>query len=338
MDKLRLDSHKLMYQPLRVAQLMAADTWEKAKSVYPLYVEVSPMGACNHRCSFCAVDYLGYQSHRIDAGFIGETLYKMYVCGTKSVMFAGEGEPLLHKDINGMVRTARDIGLDVAITTNGVLLNKLDPIDEISWIRVSMNAGTRETYAKIHRTDPRDFDRVLANLADAVLRKGKCSISAQMVLLPENAHEVETLKQIGKDIGLDFVAIKPYSQHRSSLNKQDGVVAAPEDSVGLVVRRTAFETSVMEYDKCRATPNLWAYIRANGDVYSCSAFLGDDRFNLGNINRQTFREIWQGDKRRENWEMMQAFDVAECRMNCRMNQCNIYLHDIVEGTPFANFI
>lgn len=333
-----IDSHRLMYHPLRVAQLMESDTWVKARDVYPLYVEVSPMGACNHRCTFCAVDYLGYTANALDAEFLAETIHDMAICGIKAVMFAGEGEPLLHKNINGMVRSALDVGMDVAITTNGVLLNKLDPIDKISWIRVSLNAGTAETYAKIHRTDPKDFDRVLANLADAVLRKGKCSISAQMVLLPENVREVETLKQIGKDIGLDFVAIKPYSQHRSSLNRQSGTVAAPEDSDGLAVRRTAFETSGMEYDKCRATPNLWAYIRANGDVYSCSAFLGDERFNLGNINRQTFREIWQGDKRRANWEMMQSFDVSECRIGCRMNQCNIYLNDVVEGVPYVNFI
>ena len=48
MDPYRIDSHKLMYHPDRIAQWQTAgDEWEKAKSVYPLYVEIAPAGACN---------------------------------------------------------------------------------------------------------------------------------------------------------------------------------------------------------------------------------------------------------------------------------------------------
>lgn len=342
-DKFKIDSTKLMYHPERVLQLLeGADQWDSAKDIYPLYVEISPCGACNHRCTFCAVDYLGYKTNMLDEKMLESIFWEMAGCGVKSVMFAGEGEPLLHKHINRMVFDARNAGLDVAFTTNGVLLNKLDPIDGISWIRVSLNAGTRETYAKVHRTKPDDFDRVLANLADAVLRKGDCSISAQMVLLPENANEVETLRQIGKDIGLDFVSIKPYSQHKSSITHQyEGInLVPPKDDAGLIVRHAGFETKEMPYAKCSATPFLWAYIMSTGDLYSCSAYLQDDKFNLGNINTQTFREIWHGDKRKANWEYVRnELDIKDCRVNCRMNQANVYMDELKNGrVPSVNFI
>src|SRR3990167_9788586 len=112
-DLYRIDSHKLTFHPQRVAQWLAADTWEKAKKVYPLYFEVTPCAACPHRCKFCSVDTIGYKGtpsfiplvqaphdgNLIDADLIIERMAESKRLGVKSVMFAGTGEPLAHKHI-----------------------------------------------------------------------------------------------------------------------------------------------------------------------------------------------------------------------------------------------
>ena len=99
------------------------------------------------------------------------------------------------------------------------------------------------------------------------------------------------------------------------------------------------ESRPHQYEKCNATPFMWAYFMANGDVFTCSAHLLDKRFCIGNINKQSFKEIWEGEKRHENWRLMKhEFDIKHCRLNCRMNQANIYLEQLKKSIPHHNFI
>ena len=219
-DYYRIDSHKLIFHPARVAK------WLAGEDIYPLYIEIAPFGGCNHRCIFCALDYLKYQPNIIRTQKLKEFLRDIAARGTKSVMFAGEGEPLLHRDIAGLVSYAKKRGLDVAITTNGVLLrqellNKV--LGYLSWLRISLNAGTAKTYAKVHRSHPQDFAQVMANLRQAVSLRNKkkypCVIGVQLLLLKQNYREVSRLAKALKQLGADYLIIKPYSQHPASLNR-----------------------------------------------------------------------------------------------------------------------
>ena len=76
---------------------------------------------------------------------------------------------------------------------------------------------------------------------------------------------------------------------------------------------------------------------ANGDVFTCSDHLTEPRFCIGNLYENTFKEIWEGERRRANWEMMQTFDIKECRLNCRMAKQNVYLEEFAK-VSHRNFI
>lgn len=364
-DKYGVDSHKLVYHPKRVAQwLDGKHDWQLAKAVYPIYMEISPVGACNHRCTFCAVDYIGYKAQRLDAAILGDRLAEMGRLGVKSIMYAGEGEPMLHKEINEIVASTAAAGIDVAFTTNGTLMNRRfieQSLPLVSWIKVSINAGSAENYAAIHQTKASDFDLVLNNLRQAVADKKarnlSCTLGAQILLLPENRHEVTTLAGICRDIGLDYLVVKPYSQHLfsetrryESLRYDDLLVMAEElaafntGSFNVIFREqtmknySASESS--RYKTCHATPYFWAYIMADGEVYGCSAFLTDSRFAYGNINQQSFQAIWEGEKRRRNWQYVShELDISQCRRNCRMEAVNQYLDKLAgQQPPHINFI
>jgi len=363
MDKHLIDSHKLHFHPDRVAQYLAGrDDWEKAKGVYPIYIEVSPIGACNHRCTFCAVDYIGYKTVSLDMDVLRKNLPLMGQMGVRSIMYAGEGEPLLHKQINEIVVLTKKSGIDVSFTTNMSFMPKgftEEALGSVSWIKASVNAGTAETYSQIHRTKAAHFDTTIDNLRQLVEAKRRnkfeTTVGVQCLLLPENQHEIETLAKLCQEIGVDYLVVKPYSQHEFSntrtyedlsyqqfLSMEDRLSSLNTDTFSLIFRSNTMRKydDGNRYPRCYATPFMWAYIMANGTVSGCSAYLLDNRFEYGNINDATFPEIWEGERRHKSFDYVRnELDIKECRRNCRMDEINRYLYQLTDARPaHANFI
>jgi GTP 3',8-cyclase len=379
----KVDSHKMTMHPGWVAKWQEGrSNWEKAKLIYPLQVEISPAGMCNHRCAFCALDFVGYKPEVLPKKVMEETLTHMSHGGVRSVMFGGEGEPCMNPHLADIIVSAKKLGLDSALTTNGSLMNGkfLDKaLGRLSWIKVSIAAGEKETYLKIQRPkNPGDFENVFANLKLAVKLKAEknynCRIGAQVLLLPEagdknknsknkkekipsNFHEIITLAEKLKVIGLDYFVVKPYSHQPLSLTKfykdvdyndytyqiswlKGELQKIATKNFEIILRSNAMEKYSQErtYGLCGSTPFAWAYIMADGSVYNCSAHLLDKRFYLGNIKNNSFKEIWEGEERKKQWQMMKNFDPKNCRKNCVMDKVNEYLWEITHPPYNVNFI
>lgn len=329
--------------------------------IYPLYMEISPSGGCNHRCTFCAFDYLGYEKRFLDTTLLKERLSEMGRLGVKSIMCGGEGEPLLHPEIHLLVAHGTSSGIDMAVTSNGVLFDEKKAeamLPHMKWIKFSINAGNRENYARIHGTKASDFDRVMNNITTAAETKRKkdlgCTIGMQMLLLPENRNDILPFVKQARDTGADYAVIKPFSQHLKSKKKfEAGLVY--ENDLALRDRlleynshdfRIIFRDGAMKkwdeknrpYGQCLGLP-FWCYVDSKGNVWACSSYLGQDRFCFGNILKMTFQEVWEGKKRKAfvHW-MGGGLDVEKCRMNCRMDEINRYLWELTHPGEHVNFI
>ena len=367
MDKYSIDSHKLMWHPERVTKIVEAKgSWEVLKDCQPIYAELSLSGACNHRCTFCSVDYIGYKPIFIDYDVLERFLKDSATIGLKSIMFAGDGEPLLHPRVSDVIDLAHELNIDTSFTTNAVRLNKKfveRSLSKVSWIKASVNAGDAETYSRIHRTSEQDFKTVFENLSYAVqYRKDnniECALGVQALILPDNLESLDKLCIKAIECGLDYIVFKPYVHniymeqpgykdldYSSGNFYRDGIAKLLDKYSGeidIVARFNALdklEGTRERYKTCWSTPSLWFYVSGNSDVYACGAHIGNPLFLLGNINTDSIASIWKSESRKSCLSHVQNdLDLNTCRRTCRMDEANAYIEQIIDQTkPHINFI
>lgn len=354
MKNLKIDSHKLMYHVPRVYD------WLKGKNIYPLYLELGLHAKCNHKCIFCAFDYFDEKISTPPTPklkkFIQEAAHK----GIKSILFSGEGEPLLNPDAHEIIQYSQKKHIDVALSTNGIYLDLQKAkqiLPYLTWIRFSLNAGTSNGYAHIHRTNKTDFSRVLKNIEQAVqIKKNKklnCVIGVQSLLLSENFSEIGKLASKMSRIGVDYLTIKPYSQHPASKNHMKTGLT-PEQISDLKKRLEKFNTDTFnvifrdnaleKMDKAKTYKQCYGFafishITAAGDMYPCNTFVGKKNFVLGNIYDQTLEQIWTGEKKKEVIaRIYKNYNINQCRKSCRTDEINKYLWDLKNPIQHVNFI
>lgn len=346
-----VDSHKLIYHPDRVAE------WREKGDCFPIYVEIGVTNRCNHRCIFCALDWFEKKPVDIDPVVLKHALHDMAECGVKSVMFAGEGEPLLYPDICECVEYSRKEGLDVAITTNGVLFDreKCERIlPALSWIRFSVDAGSSEVHKKVHLGGSKDLDRIIANIKDAVAIKRQNNlpvvIGVQYLLIPDNLDDLLSFIEIFKDIGVDNVQIKPYSQHPLSKNRfvisyadyqhlEEDIRNYGTPEFQVIFRSQTAERLMKkrDYDKCYGL-SYYTLIESDGSIIPCNLFHKNEDFTYGNLNHESFSNIWCGERRKTVLKQFTKEQIMGCRDGCRLDAINRYLAELQNPHPHVNFI
>ncbi len=150
---------------------------DRLRDSYGRYItdlRVSITDRCNYRCVYCRTGNEGALFAELPIAQYLRMIALFVSLGVEKVRLTG-GEPLLRNGLLELIRalaplrTLSGAPLDIAVTTNGHLLETLaQPLRDagLTRITVSMDAVDPETFAAITRV-PRSFDRVLAGIRAA---------------------------------------------------------------------------------------------------------------------------------------------------------------------------
>lgn len=353
LDSYRMDGHKLHWHPDRVA------AWLRGEPIAPLYIDMGITQTCNVACKFC---YYAVPQNRTKAFIPTDALVRFFndaaAIGVKAVGILGDGEPTLHPELYECFTEGAKSGLDLAISTNGVAL-KQDRLAEllrtVKWIRFTLSSATGENYQAMMDRSPKTFDKVVDNIRAAVEIKRRekldVTIGIQMVLIDLCADQVVPLAELGRELGVDYFVVKQTSERETTRHgliihdyrKHEQAFQQAESFSGpdyrVIIKRRKMSLTQRSYDRCHGCAFL-PQITGAGRVYSCGNFFNDERFFMGSIVDESFRDIVAGQRYRAVLERIaNQVDVhSECGIGCRQNEINEYLAMLEATPPHVNFI
>jgi GTP 3',8-cyclase len=186
-------------------------------------LRVSITDRCNYKCVYCRTGNDGALYSELPIEDYLRIARVFVSLGIEKIRLTG-GEPLLRRGLADLVRelsrlrTLDDAPLDLALTTNGHLLEELaEPLRDagLSRITVSMDAVDAEKFARITRV-PGSYERVLRGVR-AAIRAGLAPVKVNCVLLRGfNEDQIVAFARFSRDEGVivRFIEFMPLEEDR----------------------------------------------------------------------------------------------------------------------------
>jgi len=355
----RMNGTKLLWHMDRVHE-----HFRDGKRIAPLYIDMGATKTCNINCVYCYGAYQNMSGEHIKKDALISLFETAPKIGIKGIGLIGDGEPTCNPHIYEAMDVGKKNGLDIAISTNGLLLTDDKKIENIlrncTWMRFNLSAGTKEGYLKIHRVD--GFDILLKNIRRMIeLKKEKgykCEIGLQSVYVPGMMDEEMIVEaKLAVELGVDYFLIKQCSlpEGNESVNDikfdikdynsprvkevLDICEATSTDNTKIIAKRVLMEQEGKRpYDGCLGIP-LLVQISGNGDVFPCGHLFGKKEFLMGNIHDNNIKEIIESEKYWEVIKTMKNFDVHnDCKGACRQDKINEFIYNYVNPPRGINFI
>ena len=276
--------------------------WSKQALQYgvPFNVSIEPTTTCNLGCPECPsglknftrpTGNLDYNFYKKTIDEIGDKLIYLY--------FYFQGEPYMHPKFLELVRYASHKKIYTVTSTNAHFLTERKAKETVESgldrILISIDGTTQETYEQYRIGG--SLEKVLEGTKNLVETKKALNsttphIVFQFLVVKPNEHQVEEVKRLAKEIGVDEVKLKTAQVY----DFENG-----NDLIPTIDKYSRYQKqSDGKYKIKNALLNhcwkLWhsTVITWDGKIVPC-CFDKDAQHQLGDLNNKTFSEIWQSD-------------------------------------------
>src|SRR5438067_9206560 len=183
---------------------------------YPVSVSFEPTTSCNLRCPECPSGLRAFTrpTGMLKKDFFRQTIDDIYK-DLLYLIFYFQGEPFLNPDLLDMVKYAHDKGIYTATSTNAHYLTdekaKRTVESGLDRLIISIDGTTQDVY-KQYRVGG-NLEKVLQGARNIVkwkkeLNSKKPFVFFQFLVVKHNEHQIEEIKQLAKEIGVDQVRFK----------------------------------------------------------------------------------------------------------------------------------
>jgi MoaA/NifB/PqqE/SkfB family radical SAM enzyme len=259
-------------------------------NIHPISAQLDLTTSCNLDCTFCTARNDRKKPKNVDMKKFEETLDGLKELGCKGIEITGGGEPLMHKDFEGIILLIKKKGFDIGLVTNGALISKKkeDIWDNFDWIRVSVNAGP-SMYKQIHNRDV--FNNVLEGLKTLDRRKVFYGVSYVYTGQPYS-DLIELKNIIGSTLkNISYLRVaKDVLKDNKDFDKLKAVVSAEISNNHLFVDYQV-DRDMWIPEKC-VMYKLKPRIDINNDVYPCciSQYRGQNRLGTFDEYKKAMKE------------------------------------------------
>ena len=213
---------------LRSGDSVSADELDpdKVPDFAPISINLDLTTACNYQCDHCVdLDSLN-TGIRFEHDKLLSSLELMAQRGLRSVIVIGGGEPTLYPKFGETIRFMKQLGLQVAIVSNGTgnlkIAEVADCMDSGDWVRLSLDSGTDPTFQAMH--NPRKAFTLEA-ICEAVgaIRDANPDVTVGFSYIVtwqganindrdivENLHEIARAAKLAKDSRFSYISFKPF--------------------------------------------------------------------------------------------------------------------------------
>jgi radical SAM protein with 4Fe4S-binding SPASM domain len=304
-DKLQIISKLTPRRAFNATKVAGSYYWSRitGKAVQwgsPISISVEPTTSCNLRCPECPS---GKREFTRPTGMLQEDFFKRTIDelskDTFYLTFYFQGEPYLNTKFLDMVSYASSKGIYTSTSTNAHYLDDANARRTIESgldrIIISIDGTTQETYEQ-YRVGGK-LEKVIEGAKNIIkwkkeLRSKTPHVVFQFLVVRPNEHQVEEVRKLGREIGVDEVKLKTAQVY----DHEHGNKLIPETGKYSRYKKQEDGTYTIKNSMENHCWKLWhsCVITWDGMVVPC-CFDKDATHQLGDLKKTSFKELWKGE-------------------------------------------